>query len=314
MAQSPANPADQRDADAAAWAARIDAARDVDHPDLAQWLTRDRRNSGALLRAQAALALLSEPVRSAETSITPRWAHRRWPAALVAGAAAALVAAMLWPARVSYLTDIGETRSLALSDGSTVSLDALSTASVNIDRTHRQVRLDRGRALFHVVHDLRRPFRVVSGNMVITDVGTTFEVTHEVGADATSILVAEGRVRIDVAGRRIDLRQGQRLRFAQHDSTPTKVESVNPDAIRRALAWREGRMELDGETLADAVVDVNAHSRMPITVMNPALGRQRLYGAFRYDDPEGFARAAALAVNASVRMDGAAIIISASKN
>jgi transmembrane sensor len=62
--------------------------------------------------------------------------------------------------------------------------------------------------------------------------------------------------------------------------------------MERELAWSSGRFELDGDTLASAISEeMNRHNQRQIQLADPVLGREKLYGAFRFDDPDGFARA-----------------------
>ena len=76
-----------------------------------------------------------------------------------------------------------------------------------------------------------------------------------------------------------------------------------------ALDWREGRLELYGQTLASAVATINRYNRRPILVPDRTLAREPLHGAFRTDDPEGFARVAALSLNAHARIEPDQIVI-----
>lgn len=283
-------------------------------PGLDAWLAQDQRHAGALLRAQALLHLLGtggvvEEQAAPTPASTPAPARRRW---LWAGAmAAAGLAALLlvdWDAQ-TYATDPGETRRVALADGSALTIDSASRLKVDLDKGERTVTLREGRALFQVAHDAARPFRVAVGGVTITDIGTTFQVSRgEAGVD---VLVSAGEVEVVSPAGRLRLVAGQRALFSAR-GVPV-AGALAPAAMERALAWTSGRIELDGETLAEAVAAMNRHNRRAIRLADPALGAEKLYGAFRLDDPEGFARAAALSLGGRARaevpaQDGAILI------
>lgn len=321
------NSAHTVEAAAAYWAARMDAAPDAHDPALDAWLKEHPAHTGALLRAQAMLYMVSQqnelllpeesrapqapaPMAAAVAATMDATGGRglwRWAGA---GLAASALIAGCWVLAVqgrSYQTDTGEMRRIALQDGSAITMDAQSGVDVDLGRAVREVRLTRGRALFRVAHDAARPFRVIAGDVTITDIGTVFAINQN--GDAMTVLVSEGEVDIATAGRHWRLGAGQRFSLAP--GRPVVAETVAAPAIERALAWTSGRFDLDGDTVAYALADMNRHNHRQIRLADPALGREKLYGAFRLDDPEGFARAVALGLGAPMAHDGEDIVIGA---
>ena len=308
---------EELEAEATAWAVKLDAAPDQPLPGLSEWFAEDPKHAGALLRAQATLALF-DPVPHAEKKKAPVW--KRW--ALAGGGTAALVAAsvaallLIRSPNEHYVTQIGELRSVALSDGSSVSIDARSEIEIAYDAKNRDVRMLSGKALFHAAHNAERPFRVIVNDIVITDVGTIFQVSDDDPSGAVDVLVTQGAVRVDSPAGQVGLTTGQHARFpkAVANGTRPKPVRIAPADIDRVLAWRDSRLELDGETLDSAVADINRHSRLQLRVGNAGLGRESLYGSFRMDDAAGFARAAALSLGTEAHTDGGGIVIGSENN
>lgn len=312
---------------------------DRDHPGLNEWVSCSPRHVGALLRAQAALALF-EPVsaRAGRTDVgtpgerrpdgcvpdesAPDEGASAWKRlTFIGGGMAALVASLvavllLDPSGERYVTQTGEVRSVALSDGSSVLIDAGSRIDIAFDAGHRDVRMQAGKVLFRATHDARRPFRVTVAQVVITDIGTAFQVTDDDPVGDVEVLVTEGAVRVDSPAGRISLTAGQRARFPKRAMDGPRPEAVRlaPTDIERMLAWQEGRLELDGETLDSAVAEINRHNRLHLRVGSPALGRESLYGSFHMDDVTGFARAAAASLGAEARVEQDDIVIDPRKN
>jgi transmembrane sensor len=307
---------EELEAEAAAWATKLDAAPDQTPPGLNEWFAQNPKHAGALLRAQATLALFdpTSEIEEVPAKIGKAWTWK--PLAIVGGSTAALAASLAAVLLIGspsehYETQIGEVRSVALSDGSSVSIDAKSRIDIAFDTKTRDVRMQYGKALFRVAHEAQRPFRVIVDNIVITDIGTTFQVTDDDPSAGVEVLVTQGIVRVDSPAGRVDLTAGQRARFsplAAHDPQP-KPTAIAAADIERVLAWRDGRLELDGETLDSAVADINRHSRLQLRVGSTELGRESLYGSFRMDDAAGFARAAAMSLGTEARAEPHGIVI-----
>jgi transmembrane sensor len=305
-------PASRLEEEAARWAARIDASPDTSPAGLDRWLRADAAHAGALLRAQATLVMLGGAAPEALALEQEAPARRRW---LLGGAGVALAAsitaaALLLPARGEQIrTGIGEVRSVALHDGSSLAVDARSALVTRIGSTARTVALADGKALFRVRHDAAAPFRVTVGDVTITDIGTVFQVDADRAAGTVEVLVSEGLVEVRAAGRTLRLTAGQRARFAIDGAAAPAVERVDAPAIERALGWTSGRLDLDGETLGEAVAELNRHNQLQISLASPALAREKLYGAFRIDDPAGFAQTAAIGLGTRARIGSDAILI-----
>ncbi len=138
-------------------------------------------------------------------------AARRPLATLGVAASFALVALIFafWkmPAAATnaFETEIGENRSVALADGSIISLGGDTRIEVAMSENVRAIELVRGEALFKVAKDSARPFKVRAGDATIIAVGTEFNVERD--SDRAVVSVTEGRVVVkpghgSAAGRR----------------------------------------------------------------------------------------------------------------
>jgi transmembrane sensor len=94
----------------------------------------------------------------------------------------------------TYVTAIGEQRSIELADGSTVELNSRSKIKVRYSEHERDVELLEGQALFHVAKSHGRPFIVSTEGTRVRAVGTQFDVYKK--HTGTLVTVVEGRVAI----------------------------------------------------------------------------------------------------------------------
>jgi transmembrane sensor len=305
-----AESANQIDEAAFAWVARLDrhGPNAVLENELETWLAQDPRRRGAFLRAEAVWTKLERASQGDAIRAAPRVDRRR----LAFGAAAAAFAAGaagVWVVQrgTPYATAIGEVRHVPLADGSGMVLNTDSQARFTLRHDGRRLRLGRGEAWFHVARDPARPFVVEAGRVRVQAIGTAFAVRQlDHGAD---VLVSEGVVEAWVAGEeqgRARIGAGQRARVLE--GRPIRVAAAGAE-IDRKLAWRSEKIDLDGETLGEAISEFNRFNRRKLVLDDAALGARRLYGVFRADDPEGFARSVSLSLSAPVHFEADQISI-----
>lgn len=294
--------ADQIDEAAFAWVARLDRCGTdaAVQAELEAWLAKDDRRRGALLRAEAIWGKLdrasqAHSARGRETRIDRRLALTGGAAALAAGAAG------LWVMQREphYATTIGQVSRVPLADGSGMVLNARSRVQVALQPHERRVRLTQGEAWFQVAKDPARPFIVEAGPVRVRAVGTAFSVRRlSHGAD---VMVSEGIVEAWLVGAeqaRARLIAGQRARVLE--GRPILVAASAVVAVERKLAWRTRKIELDGETLGEAIAEFNRFNQRQVVLADDRLAGRRLYGVFRADDPESFARSVSLSLGVDV--------------
>ncbi len=214
-----------------------------------------------------------------------------------------------------YSSGIGEMRRIALVDGSMLLLNTDSEVIVRLTKQQRNIQLARGEALFEVAHDKSRPFIVQANDARVRAVGTAFAV--RVQEAQVEVTVAEGVVEVtdvrSMSGLDPIAPSASRVgveRVTAHEraiissARPPEVLPIAPAEVERQLAWREGLVSFEGETLLVAVSEINRHNRHQIVIDEPRLASLPIVGVFRATDLQGFAAAAAAALNARATVDG----------
>jgi transmembrane sensor len=311
--------ASEIDVEAADWAARVDAhGLDVEHdPELQAWLRGDTRRTGAFLRAQAAISFLDRgrALASVSPSVEAVVAERPNRRALITSVGGALAAAFVggvgfWTLRPQRLdTRLGEIRRVPLADGSLVAINTQTALDVTMKAKSRRIVLQEGEAWFQVAKDPKRPFVVAAGSVRVRAVGTAFSVRRDADT-GVDVMVTEGVVEAWIEGDETSRRRvsaGSRIILAGAAS-PSVAES--PSQIERSLAWRNGEIALDGESLDQAAKLFNRYNSRQIVIDDPALARERFVGLFQTNEPESFAAAVAATLSAVVVEDERAIRIS----
>jgi len=298
---------DRIEKEAAAWALRhpIDPA---EQGAFDAWLRRNPRHQGALLRSMAGLSVIENTlVPEAQPERRGQGVSRRWLLAGTGGAIAASVAGVLgWSQLTSQYvaTERGEIRRLPLADGSVATINTASALRIRMASDSRRVALEEGQAWFQVAKDRARPFIVDAGIAQARAVGTAFSVSR--GPEGVQVAVTEGTVAVwpsDSSGEMTILKAGQCATFRPNAPAPAVISE--PARIERALAWRNGDIALENETLGEAIVQFNRYNHQQLVLADPSLSRERLVGLFKLDKPENFAAmlSASLDVETTVRGD-----------
>ena len=280
---------------AADWLARQDSGHWTaqDRQALEDWLQASTAHRIAYLRLGAAWRgadRLSElPGTSAATQRRPweRFSLRRIAAGLALVCGAALFAAFHGsPAPPqNYATAVGESRTLALSDGSRLTLNTGTRLRAAVKAGTRKVWLDAGEAYFDIAHDAAHPFVVEAGTSRITVLGTRFVVRRE--GDVVQVAVVEGKVRVAQAGQQaVLLANDTVLADARLITTGRKT----PAQLAHLLSWREGRLVIDQLTLAQAAQEFNRYNHRKLVIADPALSGMVIGGSFAPENIDGFAR------------------------
>jgi len=280
--------------EAAAWLARQDEGDwdDARQADLAAWLAADTRHRVAWLRLRAAwneadgLRGQAQVRAPAARPALARFSPWRIAAGLaLACALGAQLASMRGDHGVRrYATAVGESRLVALADGSRVTLNTDTRLRSSQDDA-RTVWLDGGEAYFDVAHDPARPFVIEAGASRITVLGTRFTVRRDDGG--TRVLVAQGRVRVSDGAATLELAPDEEalahagaIARSIHDAAHTE----------RQLAWRDGRIVFDRTPLGQAVDEFNRYNERKIVVDNPEVAAIVLGGSFAPTNVDGFLR------------------------
>lgn len=219
--------------------------------------------------------------------------RRGWLAAAAGLAATVAVGIGVWRAQLYdpvtsqvYVTAVGEVRTLALPDGSRLTLAAASQVQTEFARKRRHVDLLRGGAYFDVARDREAPFTVAVAATRVRVVGTRFEVDR--ASQHVRVSVAEGVVQVAPAAvgtphpgtaGGVRLQAGQRV-SASVDGRLGTVETFDP---AQAAPWREGRLVYRNARLQDVVAEVNRYRTDKIVLADASLAELPITMAVRTD-------------------------------
>lgn len=199
----------------------------------------------------------------------------------------------------NYGTLIGQQKSIALSDGSSIKMNTDSQVQVAYSGESRIIRLLKGEALFSVMPDAKRPFEVYAAESVVRAVGTAFAVHLE--GSKVDVTVTKGVVDVaEVSHAQAEPRHKQRkdnspssslgrLKAGEMTSVGSgsdhiEVQQLAEPELQRKMAWQEGYLAFSGETLSEVVEQVNRYSPVALEIGDPKLASVAIGGRFRIGD------------------------------
>jgi len=211
----------------------------------------------------------------------------------------------------TYTTDVGEQRIVALTDGSSMELDAQTRVAVRFSANERRVELIAGRALFQVAKSQSRPFVVSSGDTRVRAIGTEFDVYRK--ESSTVVTVVEGRVAVEAAtgaapaateSTATQHRNAISQDWADRPPVPQTYvaageqltvlpdqsrETVRPD-VANATAWINRKIVFEGAYLSEVSQEFNRYSRRRLVIEAGAPRDFRLSGVFSTTDIDSIIR------------------------
>ncbi len=245
--------------EAADWAVRTsDSAFDA-WDEFTLWLASDPAHGPAYDAVTAAVADAAEALPAADPAPLPAANDdafdydmvaqsrftRRWLGGAIAAAIVLAVTVTTWRSNASYTVETapGETMIVQLDDGGTIELAGGSR--IELDRGEpRFAQLERGEAVFTIIHDTNHPFVVEAGDHRLLDVGTVFNVNLR--DDGLALAVSEGAVVFNPQAQDVTVSPGQAL-FSPAGTHEFELTEISPDQVGE---WREGRLTFNQASLS----------------------------------------------------------------
>jgi transmembrane sensor len=189
----------------------------------------------------------------------------------------------------SYTTEVGEMRTVTLKDGTIAHLNTQSQLAWVGTGTDRHVVLLQGEVFFEVVHDATRPFRITVDHSEIRDIGTQFDVYRK-SSGSVVVTVISGQVAVQEIGPGgAQPPWAERLLNAneQIEYTPSSlIADVHSTVAPKAVRWREGLLETEGQAFSTVVGELNRYSNKQILVPDllPSLQSINIGGTLNVHD------------------------------
>lgn len=307
---------------AADWLARKDGGRWTPEQQRAldAWLAASTLHRVAYLRLDSAWQR-ADRLRALQAAERPQplpqvplaLLARPWTRRALGGLALALMAWVLVgdfnlgkPDTERYATAVGSRESVALADGSHLTLNTATRVRTAVTARERRVWLDQGEAFFDIAHDASRPFVVIVGTQRVTVLGTKFSLRRD--GERLQVAVLEGRVKVQSDGAQATVLTREDAAVA--DARNLLVTKKTPQQLQASLSWLQGKLVFDQISLAEAAQQFNRYSLKQLVIADPAAAQIRIGGSFDAGNVEAFARLLHVGFGLEVQQQGDEIRIS----
>ena len=190
---------------------------------------------------------------------------------------ATILVYVLKPGTNAYITvknPSGKIQLVNLPDKSQVWLNASTTISYRKSfKENRDLKLE-GEAYFKVTHDPKHPFTVDAGGLQTTVLGTSFNIKAFKSGITTTVSVISGKVKVTDSSKELGiLLPSYQLQFDRNK----QLANTLPIDTNHVLAWKNGKLEFDGETFADIAVVLESWYDTRIIFAEPGIMNCRYY-------------------------------------
>ncbi|MBK4998159.1 DUF4880 domain-containing protein [Pseudomonas sp. S31] len=193
---------------------------------------------------------------------------------------------------VQYATGIAEQREVTLADGSQLTLDADSRLLVRYNSQERHLLLLRGRAIFTVQRDSRRPFLVEAGLARVRVLGTRFVVERL--PEQVQVSVERGRVQVDSDTAQALLEAGQVVRC----DAAGQLTRLSRSAAA-AFSFPDGNLSFEDASLEEVAAVLSRYQRLPLKVFGQS--PRRLSAVVQLRDIDSFVETLPTLANATLQ-------------
>ena len=165
-----------------------------------------------------------------------------------------------------------------LPDGSTVLLNEGSelSYSTSFGKQAREVTLT-GEGYFDVQHNLSKPFKVLTGKVTTTVLGTAFNIKAYPGQQEIKVTVTRGRVQVGDDERTFGIITPDEqiaVNTATNDFVQTNLKAET------AIVWKSQYLILDDVSMEEAAKTIAEKYKVKITMANDDLKTCRISGTF----------------------------------
>lgn len=273
-------------------------ARPVDLAAFKRWSAHSRAHAEAFARAcrlWEALAPASDMLAGRSRARLPERKVNIGRRAFLGGALAASVAGTfyvtanpplgLWPSlselAADYRTAPGEQRSIALSEGPSVTLNTRTSVALKtvFDGT-QQIELIGGEAAIATNPRMRQAIEVVAADGHVAATDAAFNVRYEHDIVCTTCI--SGELVVVHGVRSVRLRRGEQVVYSVGGLG--EVATIDPALV---TSWKDGMLVFQSTPLADAVSEINRYRSGRIIVTNATLGRRLFNARFRIANIDG---------------------------
>ena len=172
----------------------------------------------------------------------------------------------------------GEKLNISLPDGSFIKLNASTKLSIpaNYNRNSERVVYLQGEAFFEVAKFEKKPFKVITGEVTTTVMGTSFNVKAPLHTDQVSVALVEGKVKV------ANVRDEIMLDPAEMTTVQSSLEKLSKKHfdIETITGWRNNLLIFDEIPFQEIIVKLEQWYGVEFEISGAPLADKKYSGRF----------------------------------
>jgi ferric-dicitrate binding protein FerR (iron transport regulator) len=204
----------------------------------------------------------------------------------------------------SVCTENGQRSKVVLPDSSIVWLNSGTTVSYPGDFSgqNRKVVLE-GQAFFQVTHKNNDPFLVQANGLVVTVLGTKFDINAYPQEDEIAVVLESGKIELTHQERKsfsYMMKPGEKATLSLSDDSKMKVSSVNASVYS---SWKDGKLIFRNSTMENVVERLRRWYNVDIEIADPEVYNSVYTGTIKNESYEEIFRLIEIACHVDCRIE-----------
>lgn len=173
-------------------------------------------------------------------------------------------------------------RYITLPDSSTIYLNENSELRYGSDfgEDSREVYL-KGEGFFDVRHQDGKPFKVHTGDVTTTVLGTAFNITTTPDQARVLVTVVRGKVEVRKSSGEPELLFPDQQALLDQRHKSIQIDSVRAEYV---IMWKDQMLLFDDLALGEAIKKIEARYNVEVQLENPAMANCKVTGVFKKSD------------------------------
>ena len=176
-------------------------------------------------------------------------------------------------------TAIGEQRSIALPDGSTLMLNTNTALDIDFSDHQRTIKLYQGEVLITVAKDKSRPLIIATSQGTARALGTKFNV--KMINDATQVVVIKSSVETCTKPNLLSINKKMCITLYPNQGTnftTSQIDAANNIDAENIASWSTGTMAMDNQPLNQVLTELQRYSKAQIQFNADEISNMRVSG------------------------------------
>ena len=203
----------------------------------------------------------------------------------------------------SVSTENGQRSKVVLPDSSIVWLNSGTTLSYSGDFSgqNRKVILN-GQAFFQVTHKRNYPFSVQANDLIVTVLGTKFDVNAYPEEDEIAVVLESGKVKLTLREFKsfsYTMKPGEKATFNLSDNGAVNLSHVNAAIYS---SWKDGKLIFRNSPMGDVVEKLKKWYNVDIEITDPGVYNSIFSGTIKNESYEEIFRLIGIACHVNCRI------------